>query len=364
MHRSNMSFQNQLALFLYCSLSFTLSGQVDNKANKYLGPPKEYLDADCPVADDCIKHFVYFARDREGIKDPLFIEQERFSGAQIMYPWSILEPEKDSYDFSAIAEDYNYLKSHGKMLFIQLQDITFDHGFKGIPEYLATDVYDGGAIVQTNDSGKPDGWAAKRWNPKVQERFALLIMELGKAFDGKVEGINLQETALAIDQTIDPSFTPEAYVRGIKANMLALKMGFPQSTTLQYANFMPGEWLPWEDRDYLRSIYGYGEQIGVGLGAPDLMFERKAQLNHALGLMHDGDFTIPLSIAVQDGNYIGKTGADQDYHEEEDHGRPGRDNLVPQLHAFAKEFLRVSYIFWGHQAPYFNEDLVTCLADR
>ncbi|GAL34706.1 hypothetical protein JCM19240_4256 [Vibrio maritimus] len=36
---------------------------------------------------------------------------------------------------------------------------------------------------------------------------------------------------------------------------------------MQYANFMIGEWLPWEDKGYLKSIYEYGQQIGVGLGA-------------------------------------------------------------------------------------------------
>jgi hypothetical protein len=29
--------------------------------------------------------------------------------------------------------------------------------------------------------------------------------------------------------------------------------------------------------------------------------------------MHEGTFTVPLGIAIQDGNYMGKTGADKDY---------------------------------------------------
>jgi len=33
--------------------------------------------------------------------------------------------------------------------------------------------------------------------PKIQKRFAQLIKELGKKFDGKIEGINLQETAIS-----------------------------------------------------------------------------------------------------------------------------------------------------------------------
>jgi hypothetical protein len=145
--------------------------------------------------------------------------------------------------------------------------------------------------------------------------------------------------------------------------MFALKKAFPKSTTMQYANFMPGEWLPWEDKGYLRSIYLYGQEIGVGLGGPDLMVQRKAQLNHTLTMMHEYEYTVPLGIAIQDGNYIGKTGADQDYNEHSDNGLYEHENIVPLLHAFAKEFLKVKYMFWVNQEPYFSEDVIPCLSN-
>ncbi len=134
--------------------------------------------------------------------------------------------------------------------------------------------------------------------------------------------------------------------------MLDLKNAFPNSTTLQNANFMPGEGLPWEDLGYLRSIYEYGEEIGVGLSAPDLMIQNRNQLNNALAMMHEGDFSVPIAISVQDGNYIGKTN-NHDVIDE-------RNNIVPMLHAFAKDFLRVDYMFWSHQEPYFTEDVIPC----
>ena len=62
-----------------------------------------------------------------------------------MYSWNQLEPKKDQYDFSLILEDYEYLKSHGKKLFIQLQDVTFNPQRKAVPNYLLTKAYDGGA---------------------------------------------------------------------------------------------------------------------------------------------------------------------------------------------------------------------------
>jgi hypothetical protein len=78
-------------------------------------------------------------------------------------------------------------------------------------------------------------------------------------------------------------------------------------------------------------------------------------------MMHEGKFTVPLGIAIQDGNYIGKTGADKDYSEHEEIGLKKRKNLVPLLHAFSKDFLKISYMFWVNQEPYFSEDVIPCL---
>ena len=253
---------------------FQLQSQ-QNPAKRYLTAYKKYVDIPFSISQSSIKHFVYFARDRKAIQNHPILTIDHFKGAQIMYPWRELEPEKDRYDFSIIHKDYEYLQSQGKKLFIQLQDATFSPNYVGVPDYLLTDAYEGGSIKQVDTKGNPEGWVAKRWNIKVQERFALLLKALGKRFDGKIEGINLQESSIEIQQGQDPSFSPGSYVKGLKANMLALKTAFPTSITMQYANFIPGEWLPWDDKGYLRSIYKYGEEIGVGLGGPDLMVRKK-----------------------------------------------------------------------------------------
>ena len=272
-----------------------------------------------------------------------------------------LNPKKGSTIFPIFEKITNTFSHTEKKLFIQFQDLTFYTKYKAVPGYLRTEEYDGGSTNTYNDDGIAEGWAAKRWNPKVQERFALLMKALGEEFDGKIEGINLQESAIGVNHKVDPTFTPERYRDCIKENMLALKKAFPNSTTMQYANFMPGEWLPWEDEGHLKSIYEYGQEIGVGLGGPDLMVRRKGQLNHALAMMHEGKFTVPLGIAIQDGNYVGTTGADKDYQKNLDNRSNERESIVPLLHAFAKDFLRVSYMFWVHQEPYFSEDVIPCL---
>ncbi|WP_020528653.1 hypothetical protein [Flexithrix dorotheae] len=348
-------------ILLYIFFTTNTFGQYKNPANKYSDAYKQFLDATCPIEKDSIRHFVYFSQDRALIQNHPLLTTPRLAGAQIMYSWRQLEPKKDEYDFSIIEEDLNYLLAHGKKLFVQFQDVSFSTSYIAIPDYLLTEEFDGGCTQSFNDNGEAEGWVAKRWNPKLQQRFALLMEALGKAFDGKIEGINLQESAAESKDEKDKTFTPKRYAACIKENMLALKKAFPKSVTMQYANFMPGEWLPWEDEGYLRSLYQYGKEIGVGLGGPDLMVQRKGQLNHLITMMHENKYTVPLGIAIQDGNYIGKTGADQDYKENEDTGLSGRKNLVPLLHAFAKDFLRINYMFWVNQEPYFSQDVLPCL---
>jgi hypothetical protein len=349
---------------LTLSLLFLLwnTSCAQNPAEKYKDAHRKHLSATCPIQQDSIQHFVYFSRDREAIINHPFLAHSSFRGAQIMYAWKSLEPTKGVYNFTEIKEDYTYLKKHGKKLFVQLQDATFDPHYKAVPLYLISEEYGGGASTQRHDNGEPEGWVAKRWNKNVRQRFSSLLNALGKEFDGKIEGINLQETSVGVSD--DPSFSDQAYLTGVKANMLALKTAFPTSTAMIYANFMPGEFLPWEDKGYLRGIYAYGEEIGVGLGAPDLMVTRKGQLNNPLAMMHEGTYTVPIGIAIQDGNYIGKTGADQDYNEDEDKGGGRRTSRVPLLQAFAKDFLRVSYMFWVNQTPYFEEDVLPCFKEK
>ena len=354
-------FLSTISLFLSLSIN---AQNWKNPSEKYKNAYKKYVNHTCPIPQDSIRHFVYFSRDRASIKNHPLLFLSRFQGAQIMYSWKELEPEKGQYNFSAIKEDIAYLSRYGKKLFIQLQDVTFDKRYKAVPNYLLTNEYDGGAVFQYNDEGEPEGWTAKRWNKKVQERLAILLLAMGNELNNEIAGINLQETAIGVNNTTDSSFTEATYIQGIKNNMAALKKAFPDVTTMIYANFIPGEWLPYDDKGYLKSIYKYGEDIGVGLGGPDLMVTRKGQLNHALAQMHEGEFTVPLGIAIQDGNYISKTGADKDYDENQENAQKDRKNLVPMLNAFAKDFLKVDYMFWVNQKPYFEEDVIPCFLDE
>src|SRR5947207_10952694 len=86
-----------------------------------------------------VAHFVFFGNDRERIRETSFLETKAFAGAQLKYSWRELEPRIDGYDFSAIRRDLAFLKSHGKRLFVQLQDVTFSPTLINVPKYLLDD---------------------------------------------------------------------------------------------------------------------------------------------------------------------------------------------------------------------------------
>src|SRR5206468_1448563 len=129
---------------------------------------------------------------------------------------------------------------------------------------------------------------------------------VGKAFDGKIVGINLAETSVSFGESgklFPKGFTPEVYRDAVITNMMALKRAFPKSVTLQYANFMPGEWLPVQDRGYLRTVYERARDLQVGVGGPDLLPYKPGQMSHCYPLIRECAGCVTTGIAVQDGNY-------------------------------------------------------------
>jgi len=301
-----------------------------------------------------VHHYVFFAHERERISEKSFLETSAFEGAQLKYTWRELEPEKDKYDFSSIRKDLAFLTSKGKKLFIQLQEVSFDAKWKLVPNYLLTAEYHGGVAPQYENDVDEDhpriaGWVARRWDPAVQARFQKLLAALGKEFDGKIEGINLPETSVVFGvsgKLFPPGYTSEIYRDAIIANMKTLKRAFPRSVVIQYANFMPGEWLPDNDKSYLRTVYKEARILSVGVGGPDLLPFRWGQRNHSYPLIKASAGSIPTGIAVQDGNY-----ADEDR-------RTHKRASVAELLKFATDELNVDYVFWCTEEPYYSKELI------
>jgi hypothetical protein len=186
----------------------------------------------------------------------------------------------------------------------------------------------------------------------VQERLHKLFSALGKEFDGKLEGINLAETSIGFgagEELLPKGFSHAGYRDAVITNMRALKRAFPKSVAMQYANFMPGEWLPGEDKSYLRSVYQQARELKVAVGGPDLLPYRRGQMNHAYPLIKESAGLVPTGIAVQDGNY------------EVVNPKTGKRVTIAELLNFATEYLKVDYIFWCTQEPFYSEQLLPAL---
>jgi len=302
------------------------------------------------------KNFLFIGMDREQLHDSSFRAALcLFNGVQIAYSWRQLEPEKDKYDFSLITEDLNYLQSNGKKLFIQLQDVSFQMKWNFAPRYLLSDTqYHGGANKQYNFKNDEEkeyremGWVTRRWDPAVQYRLHKLFAALGKSFDGLVEGVNTEETSVTFGNGAlhPPGFSFARYKDAFIENIIALKACFPKSTVICYANFMPGGYLPSEDTTLLKAIYEAAWKNNIGTGGPDLFPWKKGQMRNSYQYIRQGFQKVPTSLAVQDGNY--------------DYTNPVTSKPVTaaDIYDFARNYLRLSYIFWGTEQPYFSRETI------
>jgi hypothetical protein len=298
-------------------------------------------------------NFVYFGRDHEPALEPAFLQARGVDGAQLTFTWQELEPKRGQYGFAEIERYLAILGRHGKRLWIQLADVTFGNRLP-VPEYLRVDTAFHGGVARKYEGseGVFDGWVARRWDPAVRRRLAALFQALAAEFDGRIEGVNLAETAVGFE---DPRFHPpgfsfDAYASGIRAIMRDAERAFSRSCVIVYANFMPGESLPAVDHGYLRGIYASAAELGVGVGGPDLLPFREGQRNNSLPLIVARGEHVVAGMAVQDGNLS------------EIDPATGKPVTVDELYRIARDELRLDYVFWGREEPYFSRDVLPFLA--
>ena len=305
-----------------------------------------------------LRHFIFFSHERERIHEESFLTNKNIMGAQLKYTWRELEPQKDEYNLELIQKDLDFLTSKGKKLFIQLQDVSFDTIYKCVPRYIMQDKrYNGGADIQyeTGDNDKiirQGGWVARRWDTAVAERFFKLLFVLGKNFDGKIEGINLPETSVGFGESgkfFPQGYTPEIYKNAVMQYMAAARKAFSKSVVIQYANFMPGEWLPWEDKSYLKDIYAFAKEKKIGMGGPDIKLYNKGHMNNGYKFLIQYSKDLITGLAVQDGNC------------EIVNPETGKRVSIKEIYDFGKNIIGLNYIFWGTQEPYYTKEVLPFL---
>ncbi len=301
-------------------------------------------------AKNNLPHLFLFLGGDEASFHKKELENSCVTGAQIIYSWKQLEPKKGVYDFSKIENDLNFLNSIHKYLFIQLQDRSFEPTIFNIPDYIREDkIYHGGVAMQYDFPGEGKsitmGWVARVWDPAVKERFHLLIEKLADQFDGKIYGINLPETAVDFDPNNPPKdFTFDNYFRAELENIGMVKKSFHKSIVIQYVNFFPGEWN--NDHRYMSRLFSYAIQHQIGLGGPDVVPYRKAQMKNSYPFFHKFRGKLLTGMAIQEPDYTYKNPATEDYYKFSD------------FYEFTKNYLGASLLFWNVQKPFFTEQLM------
>jgi hypothetical protein len=221
-----------------------------------------------------------------------------------------------------------------------------------VPAYLLSDsTYHGGQASQygIREDGTPvkSGWVARRWDDAVARRFERLLARLAERFDGRIEGINLPETAVDFPERpglVPEGFSSKVYVSAIKRYMKSLRENFKESVPILYANFMPSD-----NKEDLRELYDYAREIKIGMGGPDIKVYKRFQMQNSYPLIRSVSGVVTTGMAVQDGNFgtiISKT---------------GKQVTFTDILNFAEEYLQLDYIFWGIEEPYYSEQVLPYL---
>lgn len=297
-----------------------------------------------PAALAEIKHYLYtstgeFSQTQDLLQNP------GISGVQVLYNWRMLEPEEGRYDFSAIERDLAVAGKFDKAFFLQLQDRFFWEGARFVPDYLLDDpIYAGGLARQVDDSEaqtpKPEGWVTVQWNKDVRNRFQALLTTLANQFDGRIEGFNLPESSMDIDRRKDETgFTCDAYFNATLENMAFARKAFRKTHVVQYVNFWPCEWD--NSEGYMERSFEKAAELGIGLGGPDIVPFRKAQMKNSYPFFHAFQDKLPvIAMAIQEPTleYINP--------------ETGKTFTRSEFIEFATGYLGVDIIFWSASAPW------------
>lgn len=305
------------------------------------------LTAGVPAAFAAPQNFVYTSSGELEAAKPI-LARDDIGGAQIVYNWRMLEPEKGNYDFSRIEADLALVDAQGKKLFIQIQDRFFSPKARNVPDYLLNDTqYGGGLAPQFDNPGEGkavgSGWVAMQWNPAVRERYQALLAALAERFDGRVYGVNLPETAIDLDEKHPPEgFSCDAYFAGEMENLTFARKAFAKSKVVQYVNFWPCEWE--NDHNYMGRVFEFAASNGIGLGGPDVIPHRKGQMKNSYPFFNKYKGRLALvAMAVQEPTLTYKN------------PNTGKRFTKHEFVGFADDFLGADLIFWSTSSPWLKK---------
>lgn len=247
--------------------------------------------------------------------------------------WSMLESEKDLYDFSLIKTQLQICAKYKKYFFCTISEKQFGAIKNPVPDYIVTDLEYHGGLAPFRDG---HGSQARIWDPAVLNRFNKLISEIGKRFDQEpyFEGIEFVETSLNIDYNIE-RFDPADYITALKQRLASAKKAFPTSVVIQETN-----WLPGASKEQMADFFQFCKEEGVGIGGPDLIPdteripERPRIPAYEFFPKYAGE--MPLASDVQSPQYQGYVG-----------NKIIGTLTTEGIYDMGVNTLKLNYIFWG-----------------
>ncbi len=302
------------------------------------------INKDCTPKKFHPGHYMLVYLDSAQSKFSTIYDNPKFLGVQVRYKWKDLEPTKNNYNFSQIESDLALLEANGKRLVIQLLDVTFGNRPPNVPDYILNDPeYDGG-VVPRRGSG---GWIPKRWNTNITARYNALIAALGKRFDREpyVEAVASEETAASMDCNT-AGYTNEGYRDSLISSMNASREAFPNTVTIIYTNYFP---CGGGNQGMLKDLFNHAEQIGMGLGGPDLYLYSTSLNEKVWPVFRELRGKVPRGVAVQT----------PDFRQTHPDGSPV---TAEDMLRFGMEDLRLDYIFWLRKNPEFFDEVIPAVS--
>lgn len=267
---------------------------------------------------------VLFAEKNGVIPEALYVPGT--VGVQVRRDWKVMEKAEGVYDWAQTDKDLASARAHGRMLIVMINDKSYSvKDPNPLPAYLAPYT-----VAGKNSANM----LVVKWDPFVAARLKALVKALGDRYDGdpNFEGIAFQETALSMDDATMAkwSYTPEKYRDVIISTLNAARASFPRSRVFWYMNFLQG------GQSYLRDIAKLMVGTNVVMGGPDVLPESSSLVKLVYPLYTDFAGKLVLFGSMQNDSYRHPK-------------RTGGIYSMEEMFVYARDVLRVSYVFWEYR---------------
>ena len=299
----------------------------------------------------------YYAIMSSGKNKPDYLQQvyselkdtPALRGMQVRYSWAELEKSYGVYDFTSIEKKLSELAARNKRLIILLELKSWGTDTDLVPDYVTNNpIYEQGIFAFSKDGNSTiTGSNIKLWNPMVRDRLAALISALGKRFNSHeyFEGIGLTETSLGYPLKPLTNTKIDDYYSNLLVLNKKIRASFPNTMTFQLAN---------SPRPFLTTLVDDLKGMGSALGCPDVFIEDPGLNYTGNKWSPPGVYTyylensglMPLTIKVEPANYRNTRWDNKGY-----------QPTVSELLNFARDNLKVNYIFWVRDLDYYEKVL-------